>query len=296
MVLGHESSGTISSIGDSVKSLKVGDRVALEPGIPCRRCVPCKSGSYNLCDLMAFASTPPYDGTLAKYYTLPEDLCYKLPDHVSLEEGALVEPASVAVHIVRQGNVKPGDDVVVFGAGPVGLLCAGVARAFGAAKVVVVDIQENRVEFAKGWVAGGAAGYIPQQGKDASENAAAIIAQNEFEKKGGADVAIDASGAAASVNTGVHVVRRGGTYVQGGMGRDEVNFPIMAMCTKEVTCKGSFRYGSGDYDTAVQLVSEGKLDVKKLITGKVAFKEAEKAYEEVKAGKGIKMLIEGVKD
>ena len=296
MVLGHESSGTISSVGDSVKSLKVGDRVALEPGIPCRRCTQCKSGTYNLCELMAFASTPPYDGTLTKYYTLSEDFCYKLPEHVSLEEGALVEPASVAVHIVRQGNVRPGDEVVVFGAGPVGLLCAGVAKAFGAAKVVVVDIQENRVEFAKGWVAGGCAGYIPQKGKSALENAAEIIAQNGFDKKGGADVAIDASGAAASVNTGVHVTRRGGTYVQGGMGGDEITFPIMAMCTKEVTCKGSFRYSSGDYDTAVQLVSEKKLDVKRLITGKVGFREAENAYKELMAGKGIKVLIEGVQN
>jgi len=87
MVLGHESAGIVSKIGDNVKGLKVGDKVALEPGVPCRRCPRCKEGKYNLCFDMRFAATPPYDGTLAKYYRVPEDFCYKLPENVSLEEG-----------------------------------------------------------------------------------------------------------------------------------------------------------------------------------------------------------------
>ena len=95
--------------------LKPGDRVAMEPGIPCRRCVRCKDGHYNLCPDMAFAATPPFDGTLARYYTLPEDFCYKLPENVSLEEGALVEPASVGVHICRMAGVVPGESVVSLG-------------------------------------------------------------------------------------------------------------------------------------------------------------------------------------
>ena len=161
MVLGHESAGVVDRVGSSVTTLQPGDRVAMEPGVPCRRCSPCKSGFYNLCADMQFAATPPYDGTLAKYYALPADYCYKLPDHVSTEAGALVEPTSVAVHVVKQGGVKPGDNVVVFGAGPVGVLCAGVSRAFGAASVTVVDVQEARLEFAKGWVAGGCSTFIP---------------------------------------------------------------------------------------------------------------------------------------
>lgn len=289
MVLGHESAGIITKVGSAVTSLKVGDRVAMEPGISCRRCEPCKAGKYNLCENMVFAATPPYDGTLAKYYVLPEDFCYKLPEHLSLQEGALMEPLSVAVHIVRQAQVSPGQSVVVFGAGPVGLLCCAVATAFGASKVVVVDIQQPRLDFAKNY---GVTGTFMPGKVPATENADRLRQENDL--GAGADIAIDASGAEPSVHTGIHVLRNGGTYVQGGMGRSEMNFPIMAACSKELNIKGSFRYGSGDYKLAVQLVSTGKVDVKPLITGTVKFEEAEQAFKEVKAGKGIKTLIAGI--
>ncbi|KAK2745194.1 hypothetical protein FQN55_006319 [Onygenales sp. PD_40] len=290
MVLGHESSGIVTAVGSSVTSLRAGDRVALEPGTPCRRCEPCMSGKYNLCLHMRFAATPPYDGTLAKYYILPEDFCYKLPEHVGLDEGALMEPLGVAVHITKQGSIVPGDTVVVFGAGPVGLLCVAVARAFGASKVIAVDIQPNRLEFAKGYAATGT--YEPVRELDARGNAEKMKEVHALGR--GADVVIDASGAEPSVHTGIHVLRTGGTYVQGGMGRDVISFPIMAACTKELTIKGSFRYGSGDYKLALALVADGKVDVKKLITGEVKFEEAERALMDVKGGKGIKTLIRGV--
>ncbi|KAK5790527.1 hypothetical protein VI817_007814 [Penicillium citrinum] len=289
MVLGHESAGVITKVGSAVQSLKVGDRVAMEPGIACRRCEPCKSGKYNLCVNMAFAATPPYDGTLAKYYVLPEDFCYKLPEQISLQEGALMEPLSVAVHIVKQASVSPGQTVVVFGAGPVGLLCCAVATAFGASQVIAVDIQQSRLDFAKQYAT--TSTFMPSK-VSALENAERLKKENDL--GAGADVAIDASGAEPSVHTGIHVLRNGGTYVQGGMGRSEIQFPIMAACSKELTLKGSFRYGSGDYKLAVGLVSSGKVDVKKLITGTVKFEEAEQAFKEVKAGKGIKTLITGI--
>lgn len=288
MVLGHESSGVISKVGPAVTSLKVGDHVAMEPGTPCRRCEPCKAGKYNLCVNMAFAATPPYDGTLAKYYVLPEDFCYKLPSSMTLQEGAVMEPLGVAVHIVRQANVSPGQSVVVFGAGPVGLLCCTVAKAFGASKVIAVDIQRPRLEFARKYAA--TATFEPAKAP-AVENASQIIKENDLGS--GADVVIDASGAEPSIHTGIHLARTGGTYVQGGMGRSEITFPIMAACTKELNIKGSFRYGSGDYKLAVDLVASGKVNVKELITGVVQFEEAEQAFKEVKAGQGIKTLIAG---
>jgi D-xylulose reductase len=291
MVLGHESAGIVTETGSGVTSLKVGDKVALEPGVPCRRCDRCKEGKYNLCPDMAFAASPPIDGTLAKYYVLPEDFCYKLPEHVSLEEGALVEPASVAVHITKQAHVKVGDAVIVFGAGPVGLLCAAVAKAHGASKVVAVDVQQPRLEFAAKFAA--TSTFTPAK-TSSEENAARLIKDNDLGS--GADVVIDASGAEPSVQTGIHALRVGGTYVQGGMGKNEITFPIMAACMKELTVKGSFRYGSGDYAEAVRLIGDGKLRVKELITGKMEFLEAEQAFKDVKAGKGIKILIGGPKD
>ncbi|KAF8544367.1 chaperonin 10-like protein [Trichophaea hybrida] len=289
MVLGHESSGTVVSVGDSVTTLSPGDRVALEPGIPCRSCTFCKSGYYNLCTSMRFAATPPYDGSLAKYYKLPEDFCVKLPDHVSLEEGALIEPLAVGVHVCRQAEVKPGESVVVFGAGPVGLLCAAVARAFGAGKVVVVDVNTSRLEFAAGYAATGV--FNATYSSDPQENAGKIV--EEFGLGLGADKAIDASGAEQSIQAGIYVLRSGGTFVQAGMGREGVKFPIVEVAVKEVCVKGSFRYKEGDYKLAVQLVAEGKVDVKKLVTGRFDFGDAEKAFEQTKEGKGIKVLIKG---
>ncbi|KAE8442338.1 hypothetical protein EG329_003471 [Mollisiaceae sp. DMI_Dod_QoI] len=288
MVLGHESAGTVVEVGAAVKSVKPGDRIAIEPGTPCRHCTPCLAGHYNLCDDMRFAATPPFDGTLAGFYTAPADFCYKLPEHVSLQEGALVEPLAVGVHIVKQAEIKPGDSVVVMGAGPVGLLCCAVAKAFGASTIVAVDIQPARLEFAASYAATHT--FTPER-VSAEENAARLLKETGL--VGGADAIIDASGAEPSIQTSLHAIRRGGIYVQGGMGKADINFPIMALCTKEVTAKGSFRYGSGDYKLAVELVANGKVDVKRLITGTVKFQDAEQAFHDVKAGKGIKVLIAG---
>jgi len=288
MVLGHESAGTIVEIGSKVKSLKVGDRIALEPGTPCRHCEPCLSGHYNLCPEMRFAATPPFDGTLAGYYTGPEDFCYKLPDHVSLQEGALIEPLAVAVHITKQAEIRPGQSVIVMGAGPVGLLCCAVAKAYDATTIVSVDIVPHRLEFAKSYAATHT--FIPSR-VPAEQNAARLLQESGLIS--GADAVIDASGAEPSIQTSIHAVRRGGIYVQGGMGKSDITFPIMTLCMNELTAKGSFRYGSGDYKLAVALVASGQVDVKRLISRTVKFEEAEQAFKDVKAGQGIKVLIAG---
>ena len=200
----------------------------------------------------------------------------------------MIEPLAVAVHIVKQAEIKPGQSVVVMGAGPVGLLCCAVAKAFGASTIVSVDIQPARLEFAASYAATHV--FIPAR-VPAEENAAKLLKETNL--PGGADAVIDASGAEPSIQTSIHTVRRGGVYVQGGMGKPDITFPIMTLCINEVTVKGSFRYGSGDYKLAVEMVGSGKVDVKKLITGTVRFEEAEQAFKDVKSGKGIKMLIAG---
>ncbi|KAI1498883.1 xylitol dehydrogenase [Biscogniauxia marginata] len=288
MVLGHESAGTIVEVGSAVKTLKPGDRVTLEPGYPCRRCSDCLDGHYNLCHNMVFAATPPYDGTLTGFWVAPFDFCYKLPDHISLQEGALIEPLAVAVHIVRQAQITPGASVVVMGAGPVGLLCASVAKAFGASKVVSVDIVQSKLDFAREFAATHT--YLSQR-IPAEDNAKAIIEQCDLGQ--GADVVIDASGAEPSIQASLHVVRMGGVFVQGGMGKADITFPIMSLCQKEVTAKGSFRYGSGDFKLSVELVANGSVDIKKLVTQIVPFKRAEEAFKTVKGGEAIKILIAG---
>ena len=298
MVLGHESSGLVVRTGSAVTTLSPGDRVALEPGIPCRLCPPCKSGHYNLCPLMRFAATPPYDGTLAKYYVLPSDFCVKLPDNVTLDEGALIEPLAVAVHVViKQAKIKPGATVVVFGAGPVGLLCCAVARAMHARVVVAVDINPARLIFAEGYAATRVFNPITDGNPvDRTPAGNAKKIKDILGLPNGVDVAIDASGAQPSIAAAIHVLRTGGTFVQAGMGREEITFPIVEMCCKELTVKGSFRYGVGDYKLAVELVAQGKVSVKELVTGRVPFERAEEAFKIVKEGKGIKVLIDGVVD
>jgi len=177
---------------------------------------------------------------------------------------------------------------VVMGAGPVGLLCCAVAKCYGASKVVAVDIQPARLEFAAKFAATHT--FTPAR-VPAEENALNLISSCGLGD--GADAVIDASGAEPSIQCSIYAVRNGGTYVQGGMGKPDISFPIMALCVKEMTAKGSFRYGSGDYKLAVELVSTGKIDVKQLITGTVKFEQAEEAFKDVKAGKGIKILIAG---
>lgn len=288
MVLGHESAGVVTQVGDQVTTLRVGDRVAVEPGYPCRHCDNCLAGRYNLCPRMVFAATPPHHGTLTGFYAAPEDFCYKLPDHVSLQEGALIEPTAVGVHIVRQARVQPGQSVVIMGAGPVGLLCGAVARAFGASVVVSVDIVPGKLEFARGFCASHT--YLSQR-VSPEENARNLLAAAGL--PGGADVVIDASGAEPSIQASIHALKIGGTYVQGGMGKSDITFPIMAFAAKEAAAYGSFRYSSGDYKLAVELVASGKVEAKKLISGEVPFDKAEDAFKKVLEGQVIKMLIAG---
>lgn len=278
----------VQQCGSTVKSLKVGDRVALEPGIPCRFCSFCRTGRYNLCADVKFAATPPHDGTLAKYYAVPEDFCYKLPDHVSLEEGALIEPLSVAVHCTRLGGIGFGSAVLVLGAGPIGLLCCAVARAFGATVVVAVDIVDERLKFARSYAA---TAVYKSERLAPEDNAARIKAQNGMPE--GFEVVIEATGAEACIGIGLHALRRGGTFVQAGLGPSRIGFPISEVCSKEANFRGSFRYGPGDYATAILLVERQKVSVKELITHIFAFEEAEKAFENAARQQGIKSIILG---
>ena len=306
IVLGHESAGTVISIGSSVTNLKPGDRVAIEPGVPCRHCNYCRSGSYNLCPDTVFAATPPHNGTLSKYYKTAADYCYPLPEHLSLEEGALCEPVAVAVQILKSGNVRPGHRVVVFGCGPIGLLCQSVAKAYAAKTVIGIDVSQSRLDLAKNVLKCADGVFMPpkppSQTSSSPDTEMAHSAQTaetikqQFHLGEGPDVVIDATGAQACIQTGIHLCKKGGTYVQAGMGRENVIFPITTACIRDLTIRGSIRYTTGCYETAVDLVGSGKVDVKALVTHRYKFEEAEKAFETVRdGGEGVlKVVIQGV--
>mgnify|MGYP002802688230 CR=1 FL=1 len=133
-------------VGANVKNLKVGDRVAMEPGKTCGQCEFCKSGKYNLCEDVVFFATPPVDGVFQEYVAHEAGLCFKLPDNVSTLEGALIEPLAVGMHAARQGEAKLGQTAVVTGAGCIGLVSLLSLKAMGVTKVIVVDVMENRLQ------------------------------------------------------------------------------------------------------------------------------------------------------
>ncbi|KII95079.1 hypothetical protein PLICRDRAFT_48049 [Plicaturopsis crispa FD-325 SS-3] len=307
MVLGHESAGIVSKVGKKVKHLKAGDRVAVEPGATCRLCEFCKSGRYNLCADVVFAATPPYDGTLARYYGVPAELAYKLPENLTLEDGAMIEPLSVGVHSVSTlGELHANESVAVFGCGPVGLLCMAVAKALGARRIVAVDIVPERLEFAKAYAASDTFQPPPPNANESKPDFSARSAALLKEKLGiegrgpnAIDLVIDASGAEVSIQTAFHIAKTGGRFVQVGMGNPNVTVDLGLLMSKELVYKGSFRYGPGDYPLAIALVAQGKIDLKPLVSHRFAFTDAVTAFEATKAGKStdgkgvIKAIISG---
>jgi L-iditol 2-dehydrogenase len=286
-VLGHESAGIVVSCGEGVKSLSIGDRVAVEPGVGCTSCEDCRGGKYNLCSDMKFAATPPYDGTLTKYYRVPEECCFKLPSSVSMGDGALIEPLAIAVHCCKLAGDMQGKSVTVFGAGPVGQLCGSVARAFGAGTVLVADIVASRLDFA---LQKGATHVYEMQKTSCQENAAQLL---ESSGQSGSDIVIDATGAQPCIETGIEVLKRGGVFVQAGLGQPKITFPVGLICDKEAIFRGSFRYGPGDYKLAIALVASGRVNLDGFVTRIFSFGEAQEAFETVLQKHGIKSVICG---
>ncbi|KAK4867146.1 hypothetical protein LT330_007888 [Penicillium expansum] len=288
IILGHESTGIVVESGSSVQGLAVGDRVALEPGIACNTCNHCRNGRYNLCRGMRFAATPPYDGTLATYYRVPAECCFKLPAHISLRDGTLIEPLSVAVHSCQLAGFMQDKSVVIFGAGPVGLLCCAVARAFGASTVVAVDVVPARLASA---VKYGATHTYQMSAETPEKNAVDLLATAGFPD--GVDVALDATGAEPCQNCGIHALTQGGTFIQVGLGKPNPSIPVGQICDKEIVFKGSFRYGPGDFKLAVGLLNSGRVKLDDLVTHEYPFSQAEDAFKNVAGRGGIKSVIYG---
>lgn len=285
MVLGHESSGVVIKTGDSVKHLKAGDKVCIEPGVPCRRCEFCKGGRYNLCPEVKFAATPPVDGSLSRYYAHDADFCFKLPDNMSLEEGALMEPLSVAVHACRRASVTAGKSVLICGAGPIGLVNLLTCKAMGATQICITDIAENRLDVAKKL---GATHHLNVRDLDTH----ATVAKVKSLLGGNPDITIECSGAESSLRLGIMATKSGGTVMLVGLGAPEVKIPIIDASVREVDIKGIFRYANC-YPIAIGLVSSGAVDVKPLITHRFQLEDAVKAFETSASGAGgaIKVLI-----
>lgn len=269
-VLGHEPGGTVVEVGKDVKHLKVGDRVALEPGKTCGHCEFCKTGRYNLCPDVVFFATPPVDGVFQEYVAHEADLCFKLPENVSTMEGALIEPLAVGFHAAMQGGARAGQTAVVMGSGCIGLVTMMALKAMGVSKVYVVDILEKRLQKA---LELGADGVINGSSKDAVEEVMKLTEGR------GCDLAIETAGTQVTTVQAMHMTKKGATIVLVGYSKSgEMTLPMSLALDKELTFKTIFRYRH-IYPMAIEAVAAGKVNLKGIVTDIFDLDDAQKAMD-----------------
>lgn len=272
-ILGHECSGTVVDVAPDVTTRKKGDRVVLEPGVPCGGCEFCLDGKYNLCPDVKFLATPPYDGCLMNYIAYPASWTFEIPDNVSMQEGALVEPLAIGLNACLTGGVNLGDSVVIFGAGCIGLVTLLAAKAYGAAQVIVVDVLEKRLEIAKSF------GATVLNAKD-FDPVAEILSLTGGK---GARVVIDCAGTNQTLTSTVLCAKTGGMIVFVGMADDKVNgLSISPISTKELTITSIFRYRNL-YPTTITAIASGKINVNGIVSNIYKFEDCAKAYSETLA-------------
>ena len=275
LILGHELSGRIVAAGADVDPTRVGQRVAIEPQKPCRRCRECRAGRYNLCTNMEFYATPPVDGAFARYCVIRTEFAHLVPDSISDEAAALLEPLSVAITTMRKAGIVPGSSILIAGAGPIGIICAQTARAFGAAEIIVSDLVAERRERALKY---GATKVVDPRSTDV---ATAGLDVNAF---------VDASGAPSAVFAGIQAVRPAGAAVLVGLGSSRMELPIEHIQNFEITVTGIFRY-TDTWPAAIHLVATRQVDLDSLVTGKFDLAHAADALESDTDPNSLKSIV-----
>ena len=288
-VLGHEPGGTVVEVGENVKHLKVGDRVALEPGKTCGYCEFCRQGKYNLCPDVIFFATPPVDGVFQEYVAHEADLCFKLPDNVSTMEGALIEPLAVGFHAANQGGAHAGQTAVVLGAGCIGLVSMMALKAEGVSRVYVVDLMQKRLDKA---VELGADGVINGREQDAVEAVMQLTGSR------GCDLVIETSGTEICTRQAISMTRKGATIVLVGYSKSgEMTLPLSLALDKELTFKTVFRYRH-IYPMAIDAVAAGKVNLKGIVTDIFDFDDIQNAMDRSVSDKNniVKAVVRIAKD
>ncbi len=261
LVLGHEASGVVAAVGPGVAPDRIGERVSIEPQRPCRRCAACKAGRYNLCPRMEFFGTPPVDGAFCEYVVVPSDFAHAVPDALSDDVAALLEPLSVALWACRKAGVGLGSRVLVTGAGPVGALTCVAAAAAGAVEVVATDLVPYRRDRVLAF--GAALALDPGDPGSAVEDL-----QGEAHRV--------CRGAASATVAGLRALRESGTAVLVGLGADTLELPVNLIASRELVLTGVFRY-AGTWPTAVALAQRSAADLDSLVTGRFGLDDVEQA-------------------
>lgn len=275
-VLGHEPGGVVVEVGKNVKHLKVGDKVALEPGKTCGHCEFCRQGLYNLCPDVVFFATPPVDGVFQEYVAHEADLCFKLPDNVSTLEGALIEPLAVGFHAANQGGAHAGQTAVVMGAGCIGLVSMMALKAEGVSKVYVVDVMQKRLDKA---LELGADGVINGKDTDAVQEVLKLTDGR------GCDLVIETAGTEITTRQAIHMAKKGSNIVLVGYSKTgEMTLPMSLVLDKELTFKTVFRYRH-IYPMAIEAVASGRVNIKGIVTDIFDFDDIQNAMDRSVADK-----------
>jgi L-idonate 5-dehydrogenase len=271
MILGHEIAGVVEAVGAGGRRVKIGDRIAVNPSVPCNQCRYCLEGRQNQClDMRFYGSAmrfPHVQGGFREVLVCRDSQAHVVADGTSLQEAAMAEPFAVALHATRRAGALIGKRVLISGSGPIGALTAIAARRAGAAEIVVTDIADGALSFAS------------RVGADRVINVAREAdALSDFSAdKGYFDTMFEASGAEAALRSGIDVVRPGGVVVQLGLG-GEMRLPINMITAKELELRGTFRFHE-EFALALEFIAKGLVDVKPLISATAPLAEARDAFE-----------------
>ncbi|MGV0838458.1 NAD(P)-dependent alcohol dehydrogenase [Mycolicibacterium thermoresistibile] len=274
LILGHEAGGTIVAVGGGVPESRIGQRVSIEPQRPDPDSDETRRGHYNLCPHMRFYATPPVHGALCDYVTIGAAFAHPVPEEMSDDAAALCEPLSVAIAAIDKAAVTGGSRVLISGAGPIGLMTAQVAHAYGATDIIVTDIDPHRRELADRF--GATATLDPQ-----TEDVTGLHV----------DAFIDASGAPAAVVAGLASVRPAGRAVLVGMGAASMELPVQTIQNRELILTGVFRYAN-TWPTAIALIRSGKVDVDALVTDRYPLEKTAEALDSDRIPGNIKAIVE----
>lgn len=269
-IVGHEFAGTVVEAAEDVTSLKVGDRVCVEPGTFCGKCEWCRTGKYNLCENMEFLSAPPTHGAMREYITHPAEMCYKLPENVSTLEGALVEPLAVGMSSVVHSGIKVGQTAVVLGTGCIGLVTIMALKAAGITDITAVDLFDIRLNKA---LEVGATRVVNTMDKDAVKEVLAAVGGN------GPDFVFETAGNRFTSESSIYICKKGGTIMQVGNVVGATSLNLQKMCDKELTLKTNFRYRNV-YQTCLDAISAGRINVKGIVSSIYDFDDTMQAFED----------------